>query len=377
MAVRKRSWVTRAGEHRKAWIVDYADAAGVRRIETFARRRDADARAAAIDVDLRRGVHTAVTASPTVAQAAQDWLAAVALRGRERATLKGYREHVELHINPTLGTMKLAALTTPKVVAFCEALQARKSRLLARKVLASVKAILRDAQRRGTVAQNVAAAVSIELDHRRRPLEVGVDIPTPNEVRNILAAVTPRWRPLLVTAVFTGLRASELRGLRWTDVDFKKGELGVRQRADRYNSIGQPKSRAGTRIIPLGPMVVNTLREWKLARPAGEFVFGTRTGRPIHHRNILRSALLPAQVAAGMVGADGGPKYTGLHALRHFYASVCINRKVDGGLELPLKVVQARLGHASIQMTADRYGHLFPRGDDGAELAAAERGLLG
>ena len=59
-------------------------------------------------------------------------------------------------------------------------------------------------------------------------------------------------------------------------------------------------------------------------------------------------------------------KYTGLHSLRHFYASWCINRRVDGGLELPLKVVQARLGHASIQMTADTYGHLFPRGDDGA-----------
>ena len=69
-------------------------------------------------------------------------------------------------------------------------------------------------------------------------------------------------------------------------------------------------------------------------------------------------------------------KYTGLHALRHFYASWCINRRVDGGLELPLKVVQARLGHASIQMTADRYGHLFPRGDDGAELEAAEKAFL-
>jgi hypothetical protein len=70
-------------------------------------------------------------------------------------------------------------------------------------------------------------------------------------------------------------------------------------------------------------------------------------------------------------------KYPGLHSLRHFYASWCINRRVDGGLELPLKVVQARLGHASIQMTADTYGHLFPRGDDGGELAAAERAFLG
>jgi len=53
-----------------------------------------------------------------------------------------------------------------------------------------------------------------------------------------------------------------------------------------------------------------------------------------------------------------------------------INQRVDGGLELPLKVVQARLGYASIQMTADTYGHLFPRGDDGSELAAAEKALM-
>jgi integrase len=70
-------------------------------------------------------------------------------------------------------------------------------------------------------------------------------------------------------------------------------------------------------------------------------------------------------------------KYTGLHKLRHFFASWCINRKEDGGLGLPVKIVQERLGHASIVMTMDTYGHLFPRGDDTAELAAAERLLLG
>jgi hypothetical protein len=63
-------------------------------------------------------------------------------------------------------------------------------------------------------------------------------------------------------------------------------------------------------------------------------------------------------------------------AARHFYASWSINRKLDGGLELPIKVVQGRLGHASITMTADVYGHLFPRGDDADELAAAEQAFL-
>jgi integrase len=71
-----------------------------------------------------------------------------------------------------------------------------------------------------------------------------------------------------------------------------------------------------------------------------------------------------------------GGAYPDLHALRHFYASWCVNRKADGGLELWLKVVQCRLGHSSIQMTADRYGYLFPRGDDAAELQEAQEAFL-
>jgi integrase len=96
-----------------------------------------------------------------------------------------------------------------------------------------------------------------------------------------------------------------------------------------------------------------------------------------NHSNIVQRGLIPAQIAARITTKSGTAKYTGLHALRHFYASWCINRTEDGGLGLPIKMVQHRLGHASIQMTADRYGHLFPRGDDGKELAAAERALFG
>ena len=113
-------------------------------------------------------------------------------------------------------------------------------------------------------------------------------------------------------------------------------------------------------------------------------MFPSTGGIVEHHTNIVTRGLAPTQIAAGVTvtkkGPDGAPivraKYTGLHALRHFYASWCINRRADGGLELPAKVVQERLGHSSIMMTMDVYGHLFPRGDDSAELAAAERSLL-
>jgi integrase len=249
---------------------------------------------------------------------------------------------------------------------------------MARKVLVSFKSILREAQRRGNIAQNVALGVSIGVDKRNQAkLKAGVDIPTPDEIRHIIGACPPgKLHALLITAVFTGLRASELRGLRWRDVDLKRSELHVRQRADRYGAIGSPKSVSSERTIPIGPMVVNTLKEWRLACPKGEadLVFPTRTGRINDHNYIFRAIGL-VLVKAGVTDEAGRSKY-GLHSFRHFYASWCINRRADGGLELPAKVVQERLGHASIGITMDTYGHIFPRGDDGAELAAAERALF-
>jgi integrase len=235
------------------------------------------------------------------------------------------------------------------------------------------------------VAQNVALSVKAAVDKRseHHQLEVGVDIPKPDEIKHIIAALNQqppgsRIRPLVLTAIFTGMRASELRGLRWADVDLKNAKVQVKQRADRYNAIGKPKSKAGKRTIPLGPDLVNILREWKLACPKGEagLVFPTTKGVVGQHSNIVRT-LKRVVLAAGLKMPDGKPKYTGLHSLRHFYASWCINRKADGGLELPVKLVQARLGHATLAMTMDRYGHLFPSNDDGAELADAERALMG
>jgi integrase len=387
VSVRKRSWKTPKGELREAWIVDYADQHGDRHIKTFARKKDADAHHARVAVDVKAGVHTADGRSMTIAEAGRLWIRTGEAAKLERTTLAQYQQHLDHHIVPELGTVKLAQLTAPMVRELEDRLRTYRSPAMVRKVLASLGAILADAQERGLVVQNVVRSLrgrrrgkDRHADKRQKGrLKVGIDIPLPDEVRAILAHLEGRWRPMLLTAIFTGLRASELRGLRWTDVDLKRGEMHVRQRADRFNVIGRPKSEAGERTIPLLPMVTNALREWKLACPKGEFdlAFPNGRGRVENTSNIVQRAWHPVQVAAGVTDKRGRAKYTGLHALRHFYASWCINRRADGGLELPLKLVQSRLGHASIQMTADRYGHLFPRGDDGAEMAAAEKAFLG
>jgi integrase len=386
MSVRKRRWTKSSGEVCEAWVIDYTDQNGERHLETFKLKREAEARHADVAVDVRAGTHTAHSRSITVTEAGKLWLHGREAAGIERATLQSYRQHLNLHITPLIGATKLSALTVPFVRTFEDRLRQDRSLIMVRKVLASLSSILSDAQDHGLVAQNVA-------QHRRsrnqkkgagarqkKLLKVGVDIPTLAEIRAIVAGLTGdgRHRALLLTAIFTGLRASELRGLRWADVDLAKSEIHVHQRADRYGKIGAPKSAAGQRSIPLLPMVVHALKQWKLAGPKTEsgLVFSGPAGEPLWLETIIDTTWHPAQIAAGVVAGKDKPKYPGLHALRHFYASWCINRKADGGLELPIKVVQGRLGHSSIQMTADTYGHLFPRQDDSAELMAAERAFL-
>ena len=372
MSVRKRKWITSGGEAREAFIVDYVDQEGNRHIRTFDRKGEATDYAATVKVDIRRGVHTA--SKLTVAEAAEAWIKRVEADGAERTTIRQYRQHISLHILPRIGRTKLSELTPAAVERFRDDLLKSLSRPMAKKVLTSFKSLLRAAKH-----VHVAGDVSIKRNPRdKRPLEVGRDIPTPGEVKRMIEAAKGSKRyALLLVAALTGLRASELRGLRWTDVDLKAGELHVRQRADRFNAIGHPKSKAGVRSIPLAPDVLTALKEWKLACPKGEagLVFPTSTGQIEHHKNMLRG-LEPILKDARVVDKSGEPKYA-LHAFRHFFASWCINRKADGGRELPAKVVQILLGHSSIVMTLDRYGHLFPRGDDRAELAAAANALLG
>jgi integrase len=252
---------------------------------------------------------------------------------------------------------------------------------MVKRVTTSLGSLLADAQERGHVATNVVRSLKAnrkrgkqrQAERRAKgKLKIGIDIPTPQEIDAALAVAKGKWRPFLLVAIRCGLRASELRGLRWLDIDFKKSELHVHQRADAYNTIGPPKSEASERTIPIPPATLQALKDWKKKCPRGELVFPNGDGNVENHANIVTRGLAPTLVAAGVTDLDGAAKYTGLHALRHYFASWCINRRVDGGLELPLKVVQERLGHSNISMTADTYGHLFPRGDDSAELAAAE-----
>jgi integrase len=401
MSVRTHTWTTKSGKERKAYLVQYStaelDARGKRKrhVKFFDKKKDADIFQAQVRVDIGKGVHVPASKSITVEAAGRNWIDSCG--DLERTTVDGYQQHLNLHIIPYLGGVKLSALNVAIVRGWQDALrrgvpapgQAEaepRTADMVKRCTTSLGSLIADAVERGHVGTNVVRNLRAnrkrgkERKAERRAkgrLKIGIDIPTPTEIDAILAAATGKWRPFLLVAIRCGLRASELRGLRWEDIDVRKATLHVCQRADAYNKIGPPKSEAGERAVPIPPATLQALREWKLLCPRNarrelHYVFPNGDGNVENHANIVTRGLAPILVAGGVNDPAGQAKYSGLHALRHFFASWCINRRIDGGLELPIKVVSERLGHSNISITADLYGHLFPRGDDSKELAAAE-----
>ena len=302
-SIRKR--ILPSGEIR--WQVDYRDNHGMRRHKQFATKANAVTFETKVRAEIAAGVHVADSASVTVKEAGTYWLERGDLEGLEAGTLRQYRQHLNHHIAPLIGHLKLSKLSTPIVEKFRDDLLATRSRPLSRAILVSFKGLLKEAKRRGYIAHDPAAQTSITISKRGR---AKVEIPTKDEIRSLLTTsaemwpytkatksrtgerkiVAVAWRPFIVTAIFTGLRCSELRGLTWEHVDFDEGIIRVRQRADFQNDMGAPKTEAGSRDVPMAPMVANTLRSWKLACPTTKFnlVFPTEKGTIHTNSNIHR-----------------------------------------------------------------------------------------
>ena len=146
MTVRKRTWTNRDGSQGEAWVVAYTDQAGKRRLKSFDKKREADSYQVGLGSELRSGVHVPDSQSVTIAEAGRLWLSSCEAAGLERATLGPYRQHLDLHIVPLIGAVKLSKLTAPMVRAFEDKLRLDRSPAMTRKVRGSLSAILADAR---------------------------------------------------------------------------------------------------------------------------------------------------------------------------------------------------------------------------------------
>jgi integrase len=242
------------------------------------------------------------------------------------------------HVLPDLGALKIGDVRRSHV-------QALADRLLGdgfgastvRNAIMPLRALYKHAIRNEVVSVNPTAGIDLPASRGRRDR-----IASPEEAVMLLAALDPADAALWATAFYAGLRCGELMALRWEDVDLTDGVLRVERSYDpKAREYVAPKSRAGVRRVPI-PTVLK--RYLMAARKPTGLVFGDE--EPF--------AYWPTVDRAKRAWKNAGLGSIGLHEARHTYASLMIAAGVNA------KALSEFLGHASISITLDRYGHLMP-----------------
>jgi integrase len=287
---------------------------------------------------------------------ARKFLQAHAVRVREK-TLATYSSHLETRIIPYFAGRKLKSIRAIDIESFLAHLKNQGvTPATSAKYLRTLKLVLKRACQWKFLVENPAEYIKPPRVERKE-----MDCLDPQEVRKLIAATDERYRVLVMTACYTGLRQGELLGLKWEDIDFKSNRIFVR-RTWQEGRFYEPKSKYSRRAVVVPPVLMEALKEHQARQlvdgPISELglVFPNEAGKPLDRHNLLTRVLWPALTRAGL-------RRIRWHDLRHSYAATLISRGEN------IKFVQKQLGHSSIQITLDIYGHLLPE----TEKDAAQR----
>jgi integrase len=353
-AIRKRG---------KQYVIQYYDAAGRRRWETIGPNLHEARQVLAERMWERRNAkfrldRQPITMKEFVAKWDDDYVTVQVRLGRmKESSAESCRSRLRLHVVPFFGPMRLDVVTLPHVREFMKALLAKElSPKTVLNVMVVLKVMLKHAVQWGYLDANPA-----QYAERPRGEKQEMQILTPPEIRRLLDAADESVRTLILCAVLTGMRRGELLGLRLEDVDLEGRRIFVRRALWRGKFV-TPKSRRSRRTIDLAP----TLRV-ALARLPSRFhsglVFCNSDGTPLDPDNFAHRDWARALRRAEL-------RRIRFHDLRHTYASLLIAQGAHP------KYIQVQLGHASIQTTLDRYGHLMPDAN-AAEAQKLDRLVFG
>lgn len=289
----------------------------------------------------------------------------------EYKTLQGYKSMANNHIRPSLGN-NLVSEVTPLSIQLLY--NSKKKTKLSPRTIEYIHRTLFGALQQAVNWEIIAKNPADKVKKPKGTRMVKPQALTEEECKLLLDVAKDDWYyPVYVTALQTGMRMGELFGLYWEDVNLEKNIIMVRRAAKRIEGgmgIGEPKSEAGRRAISIPARVTALLQAHreKQREDSGniDLVFANKSGTMICPSHFRRDSWYPLREKAHEHEDnkdENGKKKTDFkslrfHDLRHTHATLLIMAGV------PLKVVQSRLGHSSIKVTADTYGHLLPGADE-------------
>lgn len=271
------------------------------------------------------------------------WLTTYAEAHVKPSTYAGYEHVVKKNLKPAFESRQLLSDITLKDLQDYIAERKKKvSSKTACNEVVIIKEMFKHAHRWEYLKTNPA-------EHLERPklVKTEIEILSPDEVERLFAGAPGHYRTAFLTDVLTGLRAGELWGLKWSDIDWNARQIQVK-RSLWKGQFQTPKSKSSIRKIDIPDTLIYELRRWKLACPANDhdLVFPSAEGKASCHDNVVKRHFNPALKKAGL-------DHVSFHSLRHTNASM----RIQAGQNI--KYIQAHLGHASIMITLDTYGHLF------------------
>lgn len=394
----------RDGSIKTSWRAAWVGPDGKRQSKNFAKKSEADAWLREIAAGRQGG-----SATMTMADLALDhlrWFEGLVRGGlREPSTRDGYATAHDVHLraDPKFAKLRLCDVTAPKVQTFLDDLFTRTgSTEVARRIRRTLVAWFRYGQRRGWMTGNPAQPCTVEQTSRPDQDEEVCEIPSKGELAALLRAAGEGEHAVRDTAVvrllmFGGLRISELLGLSddAAQITARGGMLKIRERLERrYAVLGRVKSEKARRDVPVGAAAALAVRSWRLARgPARAFAHIDLSGSPVRvpgrllpapdgadlwrYQHFLRQCWTPLMRRAGLLqmlpdarGKNRPVPAFSPHTLRHVAASLWIEQG------LRPKKVQELLGHSTLQLTMDLYGHLWRDEDEDDALAQASEALI-
>lgn len=339
-----------------AWRARYRDGGGKEHARHFERRVDAQrwvtAQAATVDIGTHIDPHAGRV---TFATYAAQWRQAQVHRPTTRAHAETM---LRRHALPHFGDRSLASVRPSQVQAWVRGLSDVLAPATVEVVYRYVSSIFKAAVADRLIASSPCVGVKLPKIPPRQVVPLATDA-----VHALADAVPARYRALVVLAAGTGLRQGECLGLEVRHVDFLRRVLTVEQQLvllpGAPPQVAPPKTEASYRTVPLPQVVVDALAAHLATFPASSsgLVFTTSAGEPIRRTAFSANVWRPAVIRAGL------PDETHFHDLRHYFASLLIRHGES------VKVVQARLGHASAAETLDTYSHLWPDSEDRTRAA--------
>jgi integrase len=343
------------------------------------RRKDAEAKLREILATLDTGSYV-VPSKQSVGDFLNRWLQDYAAYNVRPRTYEGYKAIIDHHLSPAIGHIALTSLTPAHIQSYyskalVDGRRDGKGGLSARTVKHHHRLVveaLGHAVKWGLVVRNVALAVD-------PPKPVNLEMHTLDNAgahKLLDAARETPYYALIHLALYTGMRRSELLGLRWKDVDLGMGALSVVQVMDKLRDgsivFSEPKTAKSRRMVVLTPTSALALKQHREKQEELAELLGTViTGGDLVFHNLEGSPLSPSTVSHAFldIARKVGIKNIRLHDLRHSHASLMLKQNVHP------KIVQERLGHSTIAITLDLYSHVTPGLQEAAALRSDE-GLI-